>query len=68
MDYPTYLAEGYPIATGAVESACGHYVKSRMDCGGMRWTVKGAQDVLDVRSINKNQLWGDFIKYHAKSA
>lgn len=30
MDYKTYLEKGYPVTTGAIESACGHFVKSRM--------------------------------------
>ncbi len=28
LDYKTYLNKGYPITTGAIESACGHFVKS----------------------------------------
>lgn len=31
LDYKTYLNKGYPITTGAVESVCGHFVKSRME-------------------------------------
>lgn len=27
VDYQTYLQQGFPITTGAVESACGHFVK-----------------------------------------
>jgi len=30
MQYDTYLKEGYPITTGVIESACGHFVKSKM--------------------------------------
>ncbi len=43
LDYKTYLAKGYPITTGAVESACGHFIKSRMDRAAMHWGKAGAQ-------------------------
>ena len=42
MRYREYLALGYPIASGAVEGACGHLVKDRMERSGMRWTLEGA--------------------------
>ncbi len=36
-------AAGYPIASGAVEGACRHLVKDRMERAGMHWTMPGAQ-------------------------
>ena len=51
MHYDEYLRAGYPIASGAVEGACRHLVKDRMERAGMHWTVPGAQAMLDVRSI-----------------
>ncbi|MGH9111790.1 MAG: ISKra4 family transposase, partial [Acidimicrobiales bacterium] len=30
LDYPTALANGWPIATGVIEGACRHLVKDRM--------------------------------------
>lgn len=61
MDYKTFLAKGYPITTGAVESACGHFVKSRMENSGMHWAKTGAQKMLDIRAVNKNGDWNKFI-------
>jgi len=29
MDYPTYLSNGWPIASGVIEGACRHFVKDR---------------------------------------
>jgi len=63
LDYKTYLEKGYPITTGAVESACGHFIKSRMDRNAMHWGKKGAQDMLNIRAIKKNQNWQDYLKY-----
>lgn len=63
MQYDVYLKEGYPITTGAIESACGHFVKSRMERNAMHWSKKGAQDMLNIRAIKKN---GDWDQYTAK--
>jgi hypothetical protein len=39
MHYDTYLALGYPIASGVIEGACRHLVKDRLERAGMRWTL-----------------------------
>ena len=49
VDYKVYLEKGYPITTGAIESACGHFVKARMERGAMHWGKQGAQNILDIR-------------------
>ena len=51
MHYDEYLKAGYPIASGAVEGACRHLVKDRMERAGMHWAVPGAQAMLDERSL-----------------
>ena len=63
VDYKSYLAQGLPISTGIVESACGHLVKTRMEQNGMRWSYKGAQAVLDTRAVLKNSDWDDFMEF-----
>lgn len=63
MDYKTFLEAGYPITTGAVESACGHFVKGRMERNGMRWTLSGAQKMLDLRAVDTNGDWNNFMHY-----
>jgi hypothetical protein len=52
MRYDEYLRAGYPIATGVIEGACRHVIKDRMEQGGMRWTLEGAEAMLNVRAIN----------------
>jgi hypothetical protein len=44
-----------------VEGACRHVVKDRMEQSGMRWTVAGAQALLDTRSIYLNGNWTEFM-------
>lgn len=63
VDYKTYLSKGYPITTGAVESACGHFIKSRMDRTAMHWGKQGAQKMLNIRAIKKNDDWQQYMQY-----
>lgn len=63
LDYRSYLQKGYPITTGAIESACGHFIKSRMDRNAMHWGKQGAQDMLNIRAIKKNIDWNEYMEY-----
>ncbi|WP_437895885.1 hypothetical protein [Sorangium sp. So ce124] len=51
------LAAGLPVATGVIEGACRHLVKDRMDRTGARWSLRGAEAVLRLRSLRSS---GDF--------
>ena len=62
MKYNEYLAAGYPIATGVIEGACRHLVKDRMERSGMRWTIKGAQPMLNIRAIHQSQDRSNFYQ------
>lgn len=64
MHYDEYLARGYPIASGAVEGACRHLIKDRMERAGMHWTPAGAQAMLDVRSTWINGDWESYQTYY----
>jgi hypothetical protein len=60
MRYDEYLKAGYPIASGVIEGACRHVIKDRMEQGGMRWTLAGAEAMLNVRSVCASSAWEDF--------
>jgi hypothetical protein len=60
MKYDEYLAAGYPIATGVIEGACRHLVKDRMERSGMRWTLDGAQTMLNLRALRQSSYWDEF--------
>ena len=60
MDYPTYLAQGWPIASGVIEGACRHFVKDRCELSGMRWSLAGVESLLRLRSVAENGDWDDF--------
>lgn len=63
MKYDEYLAAGYPIASGAIEGACCHLVKDRMERTGMSWSRNGAQAMLHLRAIWISDKWDEFMKY-----
>jgi len=60
MRYDEYLKAGYPIASGVIEGACRHVIKDRMEQGGMRWTLAGAEAMLNVRSVCASSEWRTF--------
>lgn len=57
MDYPTYLTNGWPIASGVIEGACRHFVKDRCELSGMRWLQSGAENLLRLRAVAENEDW-----------
>jgi len=46
-----------------VEGACRHLVKDRMEQSGMRWSVVGAQAMLQTRALYLNGDWDSFCEY-----
>ena len=64
MRYDQYLARGWPIGTGVVESACGHLVKDRLQQAGMRWTTDGAHAILDLRAVRLTDAWDAYWAFH----
>jgi hypothetical protein len=64
LDYPTALANGWPISTGVIEGACRHLVKDRMAITGARWTTHGAEAILKLRAIRANGDWDTYWHWH----
>ncbi len=64
MHYNKYLAAGYPIGTGVVESTCGHTVKDRMEGTGRRWSIKGAESMILLRSVYTSGDWDAYWHAH----
>lgn len=55
MEYPEYLAEGWQIGSGVVESACKTVVGQRLKGAGMRWGEEGAHAVCHVRALYRSE-------------
>ncbi len=68
MHYQSYLVQGYPIGTGVIEGACRHLVKDRFERAGMRWSMIGAQVMLDLRAVYLNDDWDDFHRFRRQQA
>ena len=54
MDYPSYVAKGWAIGSGPVESACKTVIGGRMKGSGMRWGEDGADSVGHLRALFKS--------------
>ncbi len=55
MEYPEYLAEGWDIGSGAVESACKTVVGQRLKLAGMRWGEDGADALCHLRALYRSE-------------
>jgi hypothetical protein len=60
MTYADFRRRGLPIGSGPVEAACKTRVKTRLCPSGMRWTRKGGQRILDLRTYVKSNRWDGF--------
>jgi hypothetical protein len=66
LRYDQYLAAGYPIATGVIEGACRYLVKDRMEITGARWSLRGAEAVLRLRSLMASGDFDDYWTFHLR--
>ena len=64
MDYPRYVANGWQIGSGPVESACKTVVANRLKGSGMRWGSDGCDAVCHLRALYLSQpgQWEAFWK------
>jgi hypothetical protein len=55
MDYPRYLANGWCIGSGAMESACKTVVGQRLKLAGMRWREPGTNEMCHLRALLRSE-------------
>lgn len=61
MNYPEYRAQGYPIGSGVIESACRHIVGLRMKrTASMAWSEANAEAMLQLRCLSEGDAWDTF--------
>jgi hypothetical protein len=71
MDYPQYVANGWMIGSGAVESACKTVVAQRLKQAGMRWREYGTDSMCHLRALFRSEpdqwqaFWRRQINRHA---
>lgn len=61
MNYKTYKENGWLVGSGAIESAHRTVIQKRLKLSGQRWTIIGAQQVLNLRVLHKNDNWQRLI-------
>ncbi len=59
MTYATFRSQGLFIGSGVVEAGCKTVVGKRLKNSGMFWSVKGAQNVLDLRTFLLSNRFDD---------
>lgn len=64
MRYDTYLANGWPIASGSVEGACKNLIRDRFERSGMRWTPETAEALPRLRAIHLSGDLNDYWEFH----
>jgi len=63
MDYKRYRKLGAGlIGSGAIEATHRSLVQKRLKLSGQRWTVSGAQNILNLRSQDMSGRWPDIVK------
>ncbi len=62
MDYPRYVATGWQIGSGPVESGCKRLVTQRLKGAGMRWGERGTDAMCHLRALllNHPDQWDDY--------
>jgi hypothetical protein len=65
MAYPEYVAEGWQIGSGVVESACKTVVGQRLKGAGKRWGEAGAHGLCHVRALYRSEKgqWQAFWRH-----
>jgi len=62
MDYKYYKTIGAGIiGSGAIESAHRTVIQKRMKLSGQRWSIEGAQNMLNLRVTYMNEKWDNVI-------
>jgi hypothetical protein len=64
LDYPAFLAAGWPVASGLIEGAARWIVKDRLEVTGARWGLDGAEAVLKLRALHGTGDLGNYLDYH----
>jgi hypothetical protein len=66
MQYAAYRNQGLPIGSGVTEAACKTVFTQRLKLSGMRWSLDGAQTILNLRVILLSGLWDEVYQAAVK--
>lgn len=67
MDYPRYVANGWQIGSGQVESGCNTVINFRLGGAGKRWCKAGTDSVAHLRALycSEESQWEQFWQTQA---
>lgn len=57
MQYKDYVARGLFVGSGAIEAAHRTVVQCRLKRSGQRWSIRGAQNMLNLRTAFMSDKW-----------
>ena len=57
INYGLFLEKGLLIGSGAIEAAHRNIIQKRLKLSGQRWTIKGAQQIINLRVYDKRKRW-----------
>ena len=62
MQYAAFRNRGLPIGSGVTEAACKTVFTQRLKLSGMRWSLGGAQTILNLRVILLSGVWEEVYR------
>lgn len=62
MHYAAFRSRGLPIGSGVTEAACKTVFTQRLKLSGMRWSLAGAQTILNLRVILLSGVWEEVYR------
>lgn len=57
MMYKTYKKKGLLIGSGPIEAAHRNVIQQRAKLSGQKWSINGAQAIINLRCYNKSKAW-----------
>ncbi len=65
MRYNEFRRQGLFVGSGVLEAGCKTVIGQRLKQSGMRWTVKGANNIISLRCCFFSNRWEDFWEYRS---
>lgn len=65
MRYDDFRRQGLFVGSGMVEAGCRTVIGQRLKQSGMRWSVKGANNIIALRCCYFSNRWEDFWEHRA---
>jgi hypothetical protein len=67
MRYGDFRRQGLFVGSGVVEAGCRTVIGQRLKQSGMHWTLKGANNIIDLRCCILSNRWEDFWEQRASA-